>query len=96
MDRITKWNGSKYILPQGRWRDIADRLGAYEDTGYEPEDIILMTFGENVEKSKTFKIADISKADIVGALTTFKNMADERYKSVFDAAIIAVNEYGER
>ena len=34
MDRMTKWNGNKYILPQGKgeFRRIADRLAAYEDT----------------------------------------------------------------
>ena len=44
--RLTKWNGSKYILPQGRtkngesyWRIIADRLAAYENTGLEPDQI---------------------------------------------------------
>lgn len=38
MERLTKWNGSKYILPQGRtpdgqswWRIIADRLAEYEN-----------------------------------------------------------------
>ena len=38
MERLTKWNGSKYILPQGRtpdgqswWRIIADRLAQYEN-----------------------------------------------------------------
>ena len=46
MERLTKWNGSKWILPQGRtsdgesyWRIIADRLAAYEDSGLEPEEI---------------------------------------------------------
>lgn len=42
-DRVTWWNPSskKHILPQGRgaWRRIADRLGAYEDTGLTPEEI---------------------------------------------------------
>ena len=49
MDRLTKWNGVKYILPQGRtedgesnWRRIADRLAAYEDTGLEPDEIMLL------------------------------------------------------
>ena len=44
--RLTYWNGEKYILPQGRtsdgqsnWRRIAERLGQYEDTGLEPEEI---------------------------------------------------------
>ena len=46
MERLTRWNGEKYILPQGRtsggesnWRRIAERLGAYEDTGLDPEEI---------------------------------------------------------
>ena len=46
MNRLTKWNGTKFILPQGRtsdgqsyWRIIADRLAAYENTGMDPEKI---------------------------------------------------------
>lgn len=39
MARLTKWNGKKWILPQGMWREIADRLAAYENTGMEPEEI---------------------------------------------------------
>ena len=41
MDRLTRWNGKKYVLPQGHgvWRQIAERLAAYEDTGLEPEEI---------------------------------------------------------
>ena len=41
MDRLTHWNGKKYILPQGKgvWREIAERLAAYENTGLEPEEI---------------------------------------------------------
>lgn len=41
MDRLTRWNGKKYVLPQGRgaWREIADRLAAYENTGLKPEEI---------------------------------------------------------
>ena len=44
MNRMTKWNGKKYILPQGYgvWRKIAERLAAYENTGLEPEDIMAM------------------------------------------------------
>jgi len=38
--RLTHWNGKKWILPQGAWREIADRLAAYENTGLEPEDIL--------------------------------------------------------
>ena len=43
MSRLTKWNGKKWVLPQGRTSDgesyfriIAERLAAYENTGYEP------------------------------------------------------------
>lgn len=39
MARLTKWNGKKWVLPQGKWREIADRLAAYENTGLEPEEI---------------------------------------------------------
>lgn len=46
MNRLTVWNGKKYVLPQGRtsdgrsnWRIIAERLAAYEDTGLDPEEI---------------------------------------------------------
>lgn len=46
MERMTKWNGAKWILPQGRddtgrsnWRNIAERLAAYEDTGLTPEEV---------------------------------------------------------
>ena len=44
MDRLTHWNGKKYILPQGRgvWRKIAERLAAYENTGLEPEEIVML------------------------------------------------------
>ena len=44
MDRMTHWNGKKYVLPStakgpGVWREIAERLAAYENTGLEPEEI---------------------------------------------------------
>lgn len=49
MDRLTKWNGVKWVLPQGRtadgesyWRLIAERLAAYENTGLEPEEVEAM------------------------------------------------------
>lgn len=41
MSRLTKWNGKKWILPQGRWREVAERLAAYENTGLEPEQILI-------------------------------------------------------
>ena len=39
MNRITRWNGKKWLLPQGQWRAITDRLAAYENTHLEPEEI---------------------------------------------------------
>ena len=49
MERLTTWNGKKYVLPQGRtsagesyWRIIAERLAAYENTGLTPEEIEAM------------------------------------------------------
>lgn len=46
MGRLTRWNGSKWILPQGRtsdgesyWRIIAERLAQYEDLGLSPEEL---------------------------------------------------------
>jgi len=46
MERLTRWNGNKWLLPQGRtsdgqsyWRLIAERLAEYENTGLSPEEI---------------------------------------------------------
>lgn len=41
MSRLTRWNGSKWVLPQGigAFREVADRLAAYENTGIEPEEM---------------------------------------------------------
>ena len=43
--RLTRWNGKKWVLPQGRtaygrsyWRIIAEKLAKYEDIG-SPEEI---------------------------------------------------------
>ena len=54
MERLTKWNGKKWVLPQGRtsdgesnWRIIAERLAAYENTGLTPEEI------EKLKREKT-------------------------------------------
>ena len=46
MERLTTWNGTKWVLPQGRtsdgnsyWRLIAEKLAMYENLG-EPEYLI--------------------------------------------------------
>lgn len=49
MNRLTKWNGKKWILPQGMWREIADRLAAYENTGLEPEEIAALQAADDPE-----------------------------------------------
>ncbi|HZJ76268.1 MAG TPA: hypothetical protein VFC70_01040 [Oscillospiraceae bacterium] len=47
MDRLTEWTGYKWIAKQDRLngkvitdRDIYNKLAEYEDTGFEPEDIL--------------------------------------------------------
>lgn len=47
MNRLTRWNGSKWVLPQGQWREITERLAAYENTGLEPEKIETRLTGED-------------------------------------------------
>lgn len=39
MPRLTRWNGKRWILPQGAWREITERLAAYENTGLEPGEV---------------------------------------------------------
>ena len=46
MSRLTKWNGKKWVLPQGRtsdgesyWRIIAEKLAEYENVG-EPDALV--------------------------------------------------------
>ena len=46
MNRLTRWNGKKWVLPQGMWREIADRLAAYENTGLEPWEIDALKAGD--------------------------------------------------
>lgn len=51
--RLTKWNGKKWILPQNSWREIAERLAAYENTGLEPEECFpAPKFGKWIAVSK--------------------------------------------
>jgi hypothetical protein len=64
MNRITRWNGKKWVLPQGAWREIAERLAAYENTGLEPEQI------ENLKTARdndipVFKLGDVFPVAII-------------------------------
>ena len=52
MERLTRWNGKKWVLPQGAWREIAERLAAYENTGLEPEQV------EKLKSEKTWREID--------------------------------------
>ena len=64
MSRLTRWNGKKWILPQGAWREIAERLAAYENTGLEPEQIeSLKTARDN--DIPVFKMGDVFTAAII-------------------------------
>lgn len=49
MARLTRWNGKKWLLPQGSWREIADRLAAYENTGLEPAEIVALKARSDAE-----------------------------------------------
>ena len=62
MKRLTYWNGKKWCLPQGAWREIADRLAAYENTGYDPEELIALL--PDVEAPVTSR-GDIFTASII-------------------------------
>lgn len=48
MDRLTRWNGTKWVLPGGRtsagesyWRLIAEKLAAYENISPDPGKLVL-------------------------------------------------------
>lgn len=62
MNRLTRWNGKKWVLPQGAWREIAERLAAYEDTGLEPEQIEALKWIE--EKPVQF-MGEIFTAELI-------------------------------
>lgn len=73
-DRLTTWNGKKYILPQGRgtWRLIADRLAAYENCGLEPEELNKSVYsapeGNPVRGSLTLTLIEEERLAIINAL----------------------------
>ena len=62
MNRLTRWNGKKWVLPQGAWREIAERLAASEDTGLEPEQIEALKWIE--EKPVQF-MGEIFTAELI-------------------------------
>ena len=58
MNRLTHWNGKKYVfihgMGYGQARTIADRLAAYENTMLEPEQIdqIVREFKRLIEEKE--------------------------------------------
>ena len=64
MPRLTRWNGKKWILPQGAWREIADRLAAYENTGLEPEEVATLR-GSGTDQGLQFPDEPILSAALV-------------------------------
>lgn len=63
MNRLTRWNGKKWVLPQGMWREIAERLAAYEDTGLEPEQVRALKAG--AEDAPIAPLGDLFTAVII-------------------------------
>ena len=61
-ERLTKWNGKKYVLPQGEWRLIAERLAAYENTGLMPEEIEKMVNNDVIMPPK-IKAGDLVRVE---------------------------------
>lgn len=64
MERLTVWNGTKWVLPQGRthdgksyWRLIAEKLSQYENLG-EPEDLVRK---DSVRWEKLYTAEDIEE-----------------------------------
>ena len=78
MERLTTWNGSKYILPQGRtsegesyWRIIADKLAQYENN-------------EPVEKEMRFGFTDIMMPIETTNVWKFANIYNSYCERVVD------------
>ena len=75
MERLTKWNGKKWILPQGRtsdgqsyWRIIAETLAAYEDSGLTPEELKEFAVANRAFKEYFFKSICLGNASVADVL----------------------------
>lgn len=64
MNRLTRWNGKKWILPQGAWREIAERLAAYENTGLEPEQIEALK-PDRKEEAPPIMLGEVFTAELI-------------------------------
>lgn len=58
MNRLTKWNGNKFVLPQGKgsFRIIAERLAAYENTGLEPDEIAIACDNDIIDEVRLKRV----------------------------------------
>lgn len=84
MERLTRWNGEKYLLPQGRtndgqsyWRIIADRLAEYENRDMSVEQIEALISSEAdklTEARKNYSADEINiwvRGCVLGMLKAF-------------------------
>lgn len=89
MARLTYWNGKKYCLPQGMWREITDRLAAYENTGLEPEEIASL-----LEDKKPRTMFDVLKSRLPEGLEIVR-MKERPGKYLVWFSREGVEAYGE-
>lgn len=80
-DRLTRWNGKKYVLPQGHgvWRKIAERLAAYENSGVEPDKLGSSLYEKvpSIDGSITVTLTEEERCVIANALSrSSMNAAD--------------------
>ena len=105
IDRLTTWNGKKWVLPQGRtangesyWRLIADRLAAYENTGLEPEEITpepMAATDEEIDRFLVNAYTDgVQWSKVMTAAELF-NMMDMADCSDIDIVVWKINSYTE-
>lgn len=72
-DRLTRWNGKKWVLPQGygSFHMIADRLAAYENTDLTPEEILRLKRGHLIDRDaliESFRTSDQFDISELGAI----------------------------
>ena len=75
MKRLTKWNDQlkRWTLPQGRgsFREIAERLASYENTGLTPEQIFKLKDAA-IKEIRDTKLPSIPITDLEAPIFTKK------------------------
>ena len=71
MERLTRWNGEKYLLPQGRtsdgqsyWRIIAERLAEYENRDMSLDQIDALISNEANRLAEARESSGYSPAEV--------------------------------